>query len=162
MTISSAIRNPQSTISGFTLVELLVVMGIIGLIIASSVPGMTGYARQVRLKAATRETLGLLSLARSMAISSRSTRTVLVNPEAHELIIEETLQQDEPKRVRLSSGVDVKVEIQGQSGSVSGPVRLAFQPSGSLSGRSASVILSNDTKQQTITITATTGGISVQ
>ena len=158
--LKSAIRNPQSASSGFTLVELRVGMGILGLIIASSVPGMTGYARHVRLKAATREVLGLLSLARSMAISSRSVRTVVVNPDAHELLIEETLEQAEPRRVRLSSGVNVAVDIQGQSGS--GPARLTFQPSGSLSGRSCSILLSNDTKQQTIRITATTGAISTK
>lgn len=147
---------------GFTLVELLVVMGIIGVIVAASVPGMMSYGQQIRLKAATREMMGLLSLARSMAISSRSPRTVLVNPDAHEAAIEETLNDGEPKRIRLSPGVSVKVQTSGQSGSSSGPVRLAFQPSGSLSGRSVLVILSNNDKQQTIAVTAATGSISVK
>jgi len=158
--------EPEMTSStgkrAFTLVELIVVMGIIGIIVASSVPGMMSYSQQVRLKAATREVMGLLSLARSQAIGSRSPRTVLVNPDAHEAVIEETLTIGEPKRVRLSPGVSVTVQTSGQSGSSSGPVRLVFQPSGSLSGRSVSVILSSDTKRQTIAITATTGAISIK
>ena len=53
-----------------TLVELLVVLGIIGLILGISVPGLSAYANQARLKAATRNVVGLLSLARSLAPTS--------------------------------------------------------------------------------------------
>ena len=39
---------------GFTLIELLVVMAIVGLLVATSVPALSRYAGQGRLKAAAR------------------------------------------------------------------------------------------------------------
>ena len=147
--------------TAFTLIELLVVMGIIGLLVASSVPALTGYAKQTRLKAATREVVGLLSLARSSAISSRKAKSVSVDPDHRELVIEETLDQEEPRRVRLASSVTVSVQSQGQTEPSSGPSRLVFQSNGSVAGRSVSLVLSNGTRTQTITVSATTGAIVV-
>ena len=146
----------------FTLVELLVVLGIIGLLVAASVPALTSYARQARLKAATREVVGLLSLARSSAISTRGTKTVLVDPDHHELTMEATSDQPEPRVIRLSSSVDVTVQTSGQDAPAEGVSRLVFQPSGALAGRSVSVVLSNGARQQTVQVTATTGAIIVQ
>lgn len=148
----------SSTGKGFTLVEMLVVMAVIGLLVAAGVPALTGYATQMRLKGATREVIGLLSLARSSAISSRTPRTVVVNPDTHELVIEETLTEDEPRRVRLASSLQVDVQSQEQTG---GPFRVVFQPGGGLAGRSVSLVLSNESRSQTITITAVTGAIAV-
>ncbi len=136
-------------------------MGIIGLLVASSVPALTGYAKQVRLKAATREVIGLLSLARSLAISSRKAKTVSVDPEHRELVIEETLDQEEPRRVRFASSVTISVQPQGQSEPSSEPARLIFQSNGSVAGRSVSLVLSNGTRTQTISVSATTGAIIV-
>ena len=143
--------------SGFTLIELLVVMAIVGLLVATSVPALTGYAKQVRLKTAAREAIGLLSLARSLAISSRSVRRVLLDEDRHELVIEETLEQDEPRRVRLPEAVDVSL-----GGGAAGTGRVVFQPSGALSTPSATVSLVSGTKRQTITVSSATGAISLR
>jgi len=136
-------------------------MGIVGLVVASSVPAMSSYARQVRLKAATREVMGLLSLARSLAISSRQARTVLVDPQRQELLIEETLDQGEPRIVRLSSSVEVVIETQDQS-QTTGVFRIVFQPSGALAGRSVQLLLSTGNRTQTITVTSPTGAIALR
>lgn len=142
---------------GFTLIELLVVMAIVGLLVATSVPALTGYAKQVRLKTATREVIGLLSLARSLAISSRSVRSVLLDEDRHELVIEETLEQDEPRKVRLPEGVDVSLD-----GGAAGTGRVVFQPTGALSTPSATVSLVSGTKRQTIAVTSATGAITLR
>ena len=68
----SKIRNP-----GFTLVEVLVVLGIMGLMLGIGVPGLVAYARQARLRATARQVVGLVSLARSSAISSRQEQAVV-------------------------------------------------------------------------------------
>lgn len=137
--------------------ELLVVMAIVGILVATSVPALTGYAKQVRLKTVTREAMGLLSLARSLAIGSRSVRSVLLDEDRRELVIEETLEQDEPRKVRLPDAVDVSLE-----GGAAGSGRIVFQPTGALSSPSATMTISSGTKRQTITVTSATGAISLR
>ena len=144
----------------FTLIELLVVMAIVGLLVATSVPALARYAGQVKLRAATRDVVGLLSLSRSLAIGSRSPRTVVIDDAGHRLFIEETAQT-EPRIVRVSSSMTVEAATLGEPGE---PVRsLVFKPTGSLEGgRSASILLTSGPRTQTITVTSTTGSISVQ
>ena len=140
---------------------MIVVMAVIGLLVSVSLPSLTGYARQARLKAAARETIGLLSLARSMAISAREPRTVLIDPGEGQISIEASANEDQTHLVKLGPGIEVTVEIQGQGGQAEGAAELTFQPSGALAGRSVTVTLSNGDHSQTITVTATTGSILV-
>ena len=70
-----------------TLVELLVVLGIIGLIVGMGLPSFTHYAQHLRLNAAVRQVVGLVSLARSAAISSHEEHAVTVDAEHRELRI---------------------------------------------------------------------------
>ena len=146
--------------NGFTLIELLVVMAIVGLLVATSVPALARYAGQVKLRAATREVVGLLSLSRSLAIGSRSPRTVVIDGSQHRVFIQETAQT-EPRIVRLSSSMTVEASTLGEPGE---PVySLVFKPTGGLDGgRSVTITLSNGARTQAITITSTTGSLSVQ
>ena len=148
--------RPLPLARGFTLIELLVVMAIVGLLVAVSVPGLSRYAGQVRLRATTREVVGLLSLARSLAIGSRSPRTVVIDVAQHRLFIEETAQT-EPRIVRWPASMAVEATAHEE------PIQaLIFKPTGSLEGgRAATLVLSQGAKSQTITITSTTGSISV-
>jgi Tfp pilus assembly protein FimT len=143
-----------------TLVELLVVLGIIGVIVGMSVPGMVGYAQRVRLKAAVRQTMGLLSLARSSAITSHEEHAVIVDSEEGTLSVmnlssEEALEQ----AVHLPSKVAVALQI---GGAPSSEDRIVFRPTGALRGRTVSLILSDRDREQTITIMGTTGAIGLQ
>ncbi len=151
---------PKTTSSigrAFTLIELLVVMAIVGLLVGTSIPALTGYAKQVRLKTTTREVMGLLFLARNLAISSREVRTVLLDEDRQRLVIEETLEQEEPKKVRLPDAVDVTLE-----GGAAGTGRVVFQPSGALGSPSVTVVLTSGTRTQTIAVTSATGAISLR
>ncbi|MBI3324182.1 MAG: hypothetical protein HYZ92_02775 [Candidatus Omnitrophica bacterium] len=139
---------------------MLIVFGIIAVILASSLPALSDYANKARLQGATRQVVGLVSLARAMAISAHAERTVLIDPQEHELVIEETLDEDEPRRVHLPSSVTVDVETSGST-EEAGSYRLIFQPTGSLSGRSATVWLSSDKRTQSITILAATGALLI-
>lgn len=143
-----------------TLVEILVVLGIIGMILAMSVPGLAGYAKHLRLKTATRQVVGLVSLARSLAISSREDHAVVVDPEHGQiLIINQASGEPLEQSVRLPSSVTVAMEAGGEPLS---EMALVFRPTGSLTGRAVSLILADREKRYTIVVTGTTGAVSIQ
>ena len=156
---TSAIRNPQSAIA-MTLVELLVVLGIIGLILGMSVPALSTYTKQVRLKTAIRQVVGVVSLARSLAISSHEEHALVVDAEHQEIRIV-NLVSGEPLEhvVRLPSSVSVAVQVGGQEAP---EPKVVFRPTGSLAGRTTSIILTDHQRQHTITVSGVTGAVSVE
>jgi type II secretion system protein H len=156
---TTSTTGKAQSVSGFTLVELLVVLGIMALVIGISVPGLTGYTRHVRLKTATRQIAGLVSLARSSAISAHEDHAVVLDPEAGEIRVEtvssgEALEQ----RVRLPKSVTAQLEIGGEPSAES---RFVFRSSGALTGRSISIVLADEQRRQTITVVGATGAVSV-
>ena len=143
-----------------TLIELLIVMGIIGLIVSMSIPSFAGYAERVRLKAAARQTVGLVSLARSLAISSREEQAVIVDREHGELRVVNLASGDAYERVvRFPSSVAVTLEMAGEP---SADTQFVFRPSGSLAGRSVALVLESRQTRQTIAVSGPTGSITVQ
>ncbi|MCL5096404.1 MAG: prepilin-type N-terminal cleavage/methylation domain-containing protein [Candidatus Omnitrophica bacterium] len=67
----SQILNPKSP--AFTLLELLIVLGIIGMLAALGLPALKGIGQSNTIGAANRQLLDDLSLARMLAINGRST-----------------------------------------------------------------------------------------
>ncbi|OGX28805.1 MAG: hypothetical protein A3B78_00560 [Omnitrophica WOR_2 bacterium RIFCSPHIGHO2_02_FULL_67_20] len=152
--------RPSPFAPAITLVELLVVLAIIGLILGMSVPALTHYATQLRLQAATRQVVGLVSLARSLAIGSRQNHAVVVDPERGEVSVVNLVSGERLEQVaRLPSGVTVDVQVGGESAP---ETRVIFRPTGSLEGRTTALVLANKEKSQTVTITGATGAVSVQ
>ena len=142
-----------------TLVELLVVLAIIGLIVGMSVPALTKYGKHVRLKTSMRQAIGLISLARSLAISAHADHALIVDPEHRELRIMNMVSGDTLEHVvRLPSSVKVEVEVGGES---SPQTQIVFLPTGGLQGRTTSLLLEDEDTQHRITITGTTGAVSV-
>ena len=70
----SPISQPQS---GFTITELLLVLVLIGILSAISMPTLKGFATTRRLKASASTIRNLLSFARDMAITDRTTHLVV-------------------------------------------------------------------------------------
>ena len=71
-------------VRGFTLMELLVVLGIIGMLTALSLPFMKGINRSSNMSSATRQMLDDLEYARHRAISGRTTVYMIFMPPVYQ------------------------------------------------------------------------------
>jgi len=73
----TALRASGSNSAGFTLIEMLVVLAILGAITAVALPALTRPSDGLRLAATLREMMGALRVTRSAAIT-RNTELVLI------------------------------------------------------------------------------------
>ena len=140
--------------------ELLVVLGVIGIIVGMSVPALTRYSGQVRLKATVRQMAGFLSLARSLSIGSPAGHTVIVDVEHKQMtVVDNDSGEELDQKIHFPQGIEVAVEAGGEPLT---PPELAFQPNGSLRGRTTSIILKDKQKSCTLTVSSVTGAVTVE
>ena len=140
--------------------ELLVVLGVIGLIVGMSTPALTRYAGQMRLKTVTRQVMGLVSLARSLSVGSQAGHAVVVDAGSRRITVVNSASGEALEQVvRLPSGISAEVQV---GGAAAAEQQVAFRTSGALTGRTASLVLSDGKKRSTITVTGATGAITVQ
>ena len=143
-----------------TLVELLVVMGVIALIVGISMPSLMSYSKTVRLKTTLREVVGFISLARSQAISAHAEHAVVIDQAGGKIrMVNQATGEPLEQVVTLPPGLTAELQIGGQP---SQETRFVFRTSGSLLGRTVSLILSDHDKRHSITVTASTGSVSVE
>jgi type II secretory pathway pseudopilin PulG len=64
---------------GFSLIELMVILGIISAMVLMGAPYLRDAARHARLKAATRDIAGAIQMARAQAIRTRTNHVVMFN-----------------------------------------------------------------------------------
>jgi general secretion pathway protein H len=79
----TALRSaPVCSAAGFTLVEMLVVLAILGLVAAVTLPALTTPSDSVRLRATTGELLAALRLTRTGAITRHTEMALVLDLEA--------------------------------------------------------------------------------
>ena len=110
----SASKHPQRALVnqgiplktlGFTITELLLVLTLIGVLSAISMPALKGFAATRRLKASTATLRSLLTFARDMAITDRTTYLVVfdLDNDRYWLASSETFNPSNPLRSALTT-----------------------------------------------------------
>ena len=91
--------------SGFTVTELLLVLVLIGVLSAISMPALKGFAGTRRLKASAYTLRSLLTFARDMAVTDRTTYLVVLNLDNGQywLASSETFNPSSPLRSALTA-----------------------------------------------------------
>jgi type II secretion system protein H len=96
---------------GFSLIELVIVMVIVGLSITLVTPYLSRFSKTIELKAATKKISGILRYYRSEAIQQGKVHQVLFDPNLREVRIQ-SLESTEEKVVKnkypLPAGVQIK------------------------------------------------------
>lgn len=111
---------------GFTILELLVAITIVGMVLAVSVPASAKLYQSMQYRSAVRDVVTAFSSARYEAVNSGRAQDVKINPQANELRLNDTVKN-------LPSELNIVVRSAGQlnEGGV-GVIR--FYPEGGSSG----------------------------
>jgi general secretion pathway protein H len=147
----------------FTLVEMLVVLAIIGMLLAISLPFTSGFGKGLRIKTASRAIVGLLHVARSNAITFRRNYSVVFDAEKGQYWIEEAAGQIYEKKYFLPSSIQFKVQGNEDVDLITFENdRVTFNPSGAIEGKSGSVTFSDKQgESRIISVVGTTGRITI-
>ena len=139
--------------SGFTLVELLVVLAILALALAVVPPSLTGAIDSARFKSAQRDLVSALRYARSRAVNSQQAASVEIN-------VKQGTMQVAGRQRNLSIPDDVALTLvtaqREQLSAFEGAIR--FYPDGSSTG--GQVRFSRDDQVWSINVDWLTGRIS--
>lgn len=74
------LRNPSSNSKGVTLIEILLVLGVLVVLLSFAVPSYSGATIQAEMKATTENVLYSLQAARNMSRSTESSITLSITP----------------------------------------------------------------------------------
>ncbi len=150
--------------SGFTLIELIVVLVIVGLLVVLLTPNLTRTLSHMEAKGAAKRISAILRYCRSDAVNKRRVNLVALDTASNVVSVYSVNEEEsEPKAERfypLPTGVKLeKIEV-GKTLFDSSHPTFEFYPNGASNGGTA-VIQSERGRAYTIRVDILTGGVRV-
>ena len=150
-------------VPGFTLVEMLVVLAIIGMILGISLPFTSSFGKGLTIKTTASSIVGVLRVAKSNAVTLRKNYSVVFDVEKNEYWIEDASGQVYEKKYFLPTSVKFEVKDNKEADPVTfKDHRATFNPSGGMEGSGGSVTFTDKQgASRTISVIESTGKISI-
>ena len=136
--------------AGFSLTELMVIIGIIGIMAGVAMPNLIGWLPKYRMGSAAREILGTLEFARLTAVK-RNVATLVTLDYANDLV-RITVGATTVRTIRMPAGIDLK-----ETASPSLGASFNFNGQG-MADKSGEVLISNGGRYADKRVTLSAGG----
>jgi len=136
--------------AGFSLTELMVIIGIIGIMAGIAMPNLIGWLPKYRMGSAAREILGTFEFARLTAVK-RNVATLVTLDYANDLV-RITVGATTVRTIRMPAGIDLK-----ESASPSLDASFNFNGQG-MADKSGEVLISDGGRHPDRKVTLSTGG----
>jgi len=136
--------------AGFSLTELMVIIGIIGIMAGIAMPNLIGWLPKYRMGSAAREILGTLEFARLTAVK-RNVATLVTLDYANDLV-RVTVGATTVRTIRMPAGIDLKEPASPSIGA-----SFNFNGQG-MADKSGEVLISDGGRHPDKKVTLSTGG----
>jgi type II secretory pathway pseudopilin PulG len=136
--------------AGFSLTELMVIIGIMGIMAGIAMPNLIGWLPKYRMGSAAREILGTLEFARLTAVK-RNVATLVTLDYANDLV-RVTVGATTVRTIRMPAGIDLKEPASPSLGA-----SFNFNGQG-MADKSGEVLISDGGRHPDKRVTLSTGG----
>jgi type II secretion system protein H len=157
-----AMARPGNREAGFSLIELMVVVVIMTIVLAASIPALRQHTETVNLTKGSREVESSLKLARTRAVSTNNPVVVVFDTDAGTYLLFEDTDEDGNQDAGETGSGPFEVPHKVAIGSVSfARNEVTFTPNGAASETGSVVLVNTRNLAQRIDLTAATGLVYV-